>query len=223
MLLASLHHAVLHCLNRARSFSSCWSFNHQRADALSRQSPIGEEGTTIEDAAAVMLDVSSLEKDRKVCTKTTKFIENYDDDELNSLVLGLPMVCSLLVSRTEMNVAAHSLANLFAELAREAYCPEVAATVWLTCSYYSYDRHGILVPTSPFYGAVQTMVPNSLRSRLYYSYHNLKLTGHPASVANTTPWEANSTGCTGSSMSIGQSATTQTAPETVLAGSENAS
>lgn len=48
-----------------------------------------------------------------------------------------------------------------------------------TRSWYSYDSHGILVQTAPLGGSMETVVPNSLRPRLFYLALYSKVAGHP--------------------------------------------
>lgn len=60
------------------------------------------------------------------------------------------------------------LTELLAEQVKDPFCREVAATVAMPSSGYSYDHHSVLVYSTQLNISVQTMVPDPFLPLLPY-------------------------------------------------------
>ena len=85
----------------------------------------------------------------------------------------------LTVGEQDVAMEPITLQEMVAEQASDAFCQAKAATVGHSASDFFYDRHGVLVRRSTLDGALQAVVPSSLRPRVLNMAHYPKLAGHP--------------------------------------------
>ena len=144
------------------------------ADGMSRLPTDGDDRRPIEDEIPCFLvsdGTPTLE------TTNPRPLSDIWDEIPNDDYVENPEVLAL--SETDPDVTPITTEEFMAAQSNDAFCKTQAGTVGQPGSQYDYDRHGFLVRKSRFDGALQRVVPHSLRARVLYSAHYPRLAGHP--------------------------------------------
>lgn len=151
--------------------------NHHAVDTMSRLSTIWENCSPIYDALPVMSVSSPPRDERKSRIKLNNLIYDCHNTDITSASPILPAIC---ITKTPNGVnTTPTLSQIVAKQAKDALCRQMTEAVWTSCLCYSLHFHRIFVHFAPLDGAVQTVVPNALRSGLLYFKHHLNLTWIP--------------------------------------------
>ena len=144
---------------------------HQAADALSRLETTSTDETELRDEIPTLteddkppttvlacFDCDELDLNDETCVCTTTDTDENDSDGLPSMITDEEFI---------------------KQQAEDEYCKEAAKSVGLPGSAFSIDKHGFLVRIAPLDGAVQKVVPASLKDRILKLGHFPPLSGHP--------------------------------------------
>ena len=93
-----------------------------------------------------------------------------------------PELFALVQEQT--NVTPIAVEEFLREQASDPYCKRVAETVRIPGSQFEYNHQGYLLRKSSLDGALQKVVPLSLRSRVLYLSHYPRFSGHPGDIKN---------------------------------------
>ena len=160
---------------------------HQAPDALSRLTTTGMDDSPIDDEipdwAPESIDALALTNEAPttlmlVKDGTTELDDDFPDDPDSP---GEPPSETRLPPSADPAVLDEpiSLEELAREQKNDRYCRSVAELVGKPQSQYDVDRRGLLVRQSRIDGALQKLVPVSLRARVLHLAHHPLTAGHP--------------------------------------------
>ena len=104
----------------------------------------------------------------------------WESEHGENKIIALPEVLALAQSNTE--IVPFTVEEFLNEQATDPFCRKKAEAVGEKDSQFDYDRYGILVRKSNLDGALQRVVPVSLRARLLHTTHYPRLAGHPGGI-----------------------------------------
>ena len=157
---------------------------HQAADALSRMQTNGEDASRMDDEIPCFLaehhrDTEAIETVATVICGNETLPERVIDWPKPSKRIAMEGVMAIV--EEDKNVEAISVEEFLQEQARDPYCQERMEKLGLEeeGAVFEIDQFGILCRRAKLDGAMQKVVPKTLRDRLLYLSHYPRLAGHP--------------------------------------------
>ena len=143
---------------------------HQAPDALSRLPTKGTDQSPLDDDIPCFIADSASRKE-------DSYEEEYEGDFDGDYALTADEVRTL--REIAETVEPISVEELIREQAADAYCQSLLTEVTTDNSQFVIDHHGLICRRSNLDGALQRVVPVSLRERVLYLSHYQLLAGHP--------------------------------------------
>lgn len=123
--------------------------------------------------------------------KPEDVIDNFYDSGLNAGTLIYPRTSIYEVEGGWNNTGSWRTSY---QTGKRCMLPKSASQSWHTRLVLLACRHSFSFPCTSVDSSIQTVIPSSLRPRIWYFAHYPKRSNHPESVACTTLWDASSTG-----------------------------
>lgn len=154
---------------------------HQAPDALSRLPTAGADTSPLEDGIpcfTVTTDSGNEDGETNLSWMKTDMTEDdtLTEREVDAYYRHLDV---LMTQEEELSTSPISMDDLLKEQASDAYCQSLVLETTKVDSDFVVDTHGLICRRSNLDGALQRVVPESLRKRVLYLAHYPRLAGHP--------------------------------------------